>query len=199
MGCNKCGKKKRRLTEGEGISTSTQPRQQAGSYISAGAFKAGGILTTDGRKSDRGKLPAEVDITGGEVGTYSPAVAQPPRRTPKPNGHGDPKSTPVGRYGDGEEDDGPRKKRYDHPTEELPGNSTPCCEKCDNGKWRRCQGGGKKSGPCTYATISDCQLANMKGQSNIKTLSLADVYESKEDQQKLLNEITRINELNILL
>ena len=38
----------------------------AGSYISAGAFDPGGILTKSGRKKDRGELPEVVDITGGE-------------------------------------------------------------------------------------------------------------------------------------
>lgn len=42
----------------------------AGSYISAGAFDPGGILTTSGRKKDRGELPEVVDITGGETGTF---------------------------------------------------------------------------------------------------------------------------------
>ena len=61
--------------EGGGGQKTSSPRGgtgsgSAGSYISAGAFDPGGILTTSGRKKDRGELPEIVDITGGETGTF---------------------------------------------------------------------------------------------------------------------------------
>ena len=206
MGCNCKKKQKQKLHEGPTTTISGNPgtKQRAGSYISAGAWKEGGVFSKDGREPSTGKLPPEVDITGGEVGTFAPAVAQPPR-TPKPNGHRGPKPNGDDYVPKPNGDDYvPTRNGHDYSDDEpIKGDkdwrSPPCCEKCDDGKWRRCQGGTKTPPPCTYATISDCQLANLKGQSNIKPLKLSNIYESTKKQENLLTEINRIMELNNLI
>ena len=53
---------------------------------------------------------------------------------------------------------------------------TPCCEPCEEKKgwWRRCH--DEREDACKYATISDCELANKEGESNLDSLSLSDIW-----------------------
>jgi len=53
----------------------------------------------------------------------------------------------------------------------------PCCEPCPEKKgwWRRCND-EESDNPCQYATISDCELANQEGESNLDSLSLGDIW-----------------------
>jgi|TARA_R110002020_G_scaffold111841_4_gene257862 hypothetical protein len=56
--------------------------------------------------------------------------------------------------------------------------SPPCCEPCEEkqGWWRRCRESEDDNPPCQYATISDCELANEGGESNITPLSLSNLW-----------------------
>ena len=174
-----------------GTSKGSSPRggtgaANAGSYISAGAFDPGGILTKSGRKKDRGELPEVVDITGGETGTFQTVDVNVPqdnistraseqqkkeddRNVPKsistiPN----PAYTLPGRTDDGEQpnpyddDNGDRPRKDRDPREKGHNKNVrraECCKKCKNGKFSNvCDDKADERG-CVYATISDCQLA----------------------------------------
>ena len=47
----------------------------------------------------------------------------------------------------------------------------PCCEPCDDGMWKKCN-----TDNCIYGSISDCELADQDGESNLESLSLSDIW-----------------------
>lgn len=63
---------------------------------------------------------------------------------------------------------------YDNPLWRSP----PCCEPCEEKKgwWRKCRASENDNSPCQYPTISDCELADEEGESNVNPLTLSNLW-----------------------
>ena len=185
--------------EGEGSEVSagagSTSTSSSGQYISADAWAANGILTDDGRQDNIGELPSEVDITGGDsrevtlsvddvfgkdpsvdmvdimddlIGDPASALAPPPS---SPLTGDDDVAGDDDRYGDDDDDYGhPTKEREEVVVDDVIAVA-PCCEPCDDGMWKKCN-----TDNCIYGSISDCELADQDGESNLESLSLSDIW-----------------------
>jgi|TARA_R110000803_G_scaffold43972_4_gene93372 hypothetical protein len=140
----------------------------SGQYMSANAWQAGGILTDDGRQENFGELPVEVDITDGstevtiDLSDLTDELSQGP--IDKMDGE-----FGVDDYdGPGSHDKrDPKDGEYTNPLDDM----KPCCEPCGDGMWKKCN-----TDECIYGSISDCELANQSGESNMESLSLGDIW-----------------------
>ena len=166
------------FTEGEGDRvkgagwTSTS---SSGEYISADAWTQGGILTDDGRQEDLGELPVEVDITGGDSEEITISIddvfGEDPSVDmvdiiddlvgPGPSDYDD----VVGSHA---------KPRPPQRGDTMEIDGTPCCEPCGDGMWKKCN-----TDDCIYGSISDCELVDQEGESNLESLSLSDIWDSE--------------------
>ena len=193
------------ISEGEGGTyqnkggTSTN---SSGQYMSASAWQQDGILTTSGREEDIGELPQEIDDIGDDseeitltvddvfgkkdpsidmvdiiddlVGEPASAVAPPPPSTL--TGDDDYGDDDIPGGGDRYDDDAPTtptkaERPREQGTKDVEIDVAPCCEPCGDGMWKNCN-----SDDCIYNTISDCELANQEGESNIESLNLSDIW-----------------------
>jgi hypothetical protein len=149
----------------------TTIRNQAGSYISPTAWAPNGVLTGKNVPEITGKEPEVVDITQPRTlqSTMSDNSLEVPSNGTDPNPHDDVTWHLQNK----------KRGEIDKPLEK-----TPCCKKCNNGKFKRC---GRKDKECKYVTISDCQLKGKKG--NMEPLRV-------EGKSKALKEdVTRIKKL----
>lgn len=183
-----------------GGATSTD---SSGEFTSAGSWKQGGILTGKTRRGKDGRSRVKTDttipdsFTGGwqtvdtglktdGQGKISSAVGNNISQ-PDNDKQTDPRDRPalVNRYYNPYDEDTPRERQDPRPKgkAEKQWRSPPCCEPCEGGRWRRCQGGAKKPGACKYASISDCQLAGQP-KGNIKPLKLKNIYENRNPMKK---------------
>ena len=187
-----------------GGATSTS---SSGSFDSAGSWKQGGILTGKARKGKDGRKRVETNTnipdsfqggwqtvdTGiktdgmGKISSAVNTIDQPTDdKQTQPtdiNAEGPALVWPYPQDRNGRDpydDDNPRRRKDPSKGKnQKEWRSPPCCESCGGGKWRRCQGGGKKSGPCKYNSLTDCQmLGEPKG--NLKPLKLKNIYENKK-------------------
>ena len=149
---------------GGGGGTSTN---SSGQYMSANAWQSGGILTDDGRQEDSGDLPVEIDITDGstevtiDLSDFTGEVSQDPTDNVGVPGPDDYDGPTQGKR------DVPKDGEYTNPLDGM----KPCCEPCGDGMWKNCH-----SDECIYTTISDCELVDVEGESNMGTLSLGDIW-----------------------
>tara|TARA_R110002167_G_scaffold129660_1_gene312705 strand:- start:832 stop:1350 length:519 start_codon:yes stop_codon:yes gene_type:complete len=146
---------------GGGGSTSTN---SSGQYISADAWVQGGILTDDGRQEDIGDLPLEVDITGGDSEEITISVDDVFGE--------DPAVDMVDIIDDLIDGPGhPTKPRQPKGIRDVKLDTAPCCEPCGDGMWKKCN-----TDDCIYGSISDCELVDQEGESNLESLSLTDIW-----------------------
>lgn len=167
------------LTEQEGHSrtggggaTSTN---SSGQYISADAWTQGGILTDDGRQEDMGDLPVEVDITGGDSEEITISVDDVFGEDPTVDivdiigdlvdvpTRDDLVDDPTNPHGD--------KPRPPRDVRDVKIDTAPCCEPCGDGMWKKCN-----TDDCIYGSISDCELVDQEGESNLESISLSDIW-----------------------
>ena len=145
------------------------------------------VITVDiddvfGKDPLSGLLDTLDDVLG-DGGTYGAASSPPLVDEPTEDPYGEPEPPGPDPLTDDPPYTGPTKGSHGADREEPETDvnlwrSPPCCEPCEEkqGWWRRCRESEDDNPPCQYATISDCELADEKGASNITPLSLSNLW-----------------------